>query len=116
MRLLLHIKNTVSEEDPMNGAVIDVLKKHAGKSISIGTIVLLIVFGQAMIQYGDTRWTLAAEAQQDRQTVQTHIETELEDNIMIINMKQAGSTQAQIDAALKAKYEARLRALRNKKN
>jgi hypothetical protein len=91
----------------------EVLTKHAGKSISFGTLAVALVIAQAIIQYGDTRWCLADDADQVENTIEQHIETELEDNIMIINMKQAGSTQAQIDAALKSKYEARLKALRD---
>ena len=95
--------------------MIDVIKKNVKTSISIASVTSLIAFGGAMMQIADYRYALASDARQVQSTINSHMEQELEDSIMIINMKQNGATQAQIDAALKSKYEARLRAMRDAK-
>ena len=100
----------------MSAGLKEILTKHAGKSISLGTLAVALVIAQTIVQYGDTRWSMAAETQQTQQVMESHIEDGLEDSIMIINMKQAGATQAQIDAALLKTYEARLQAMRDKRN
>ena len=97
------------------GALLELLRAHAGKSVSIGVLAGIFAVGMFVVQWGDSHYTLAADTAQVQQTINNHMVTELEDNIFIITMKQNGATEAQIEAALKEKYEKRLEALRRDK-
>jgi len=98
----------------MLATVMEILKNNQGKSISIGMLALIIMVWQGLVQFGDSRWSLAADTKQIQQQINDQQIDDLEDRLMVINMKRAGATQEQIDAALKEKYEARLNAIRQR--
>ena len=79
-------------------------------------MAIALVIAQGIIQYGDTRWSLAAEAKETLQTMEQHIEEGLKTDILILTMKKNGASQEAIDAALLKQYEAQLKAMRDKQN
>jgi len=85
--------------------LLEILKAHPGKSISISTLTFILVLGAAAIKAGDERYMQYKAGEQIQMTLQQHQVQELETQIFILSLKEKGATQEQIDAALKERYE-----------
>lgn len=92
----------------------ELIKNHAGKSISIASIIAVLGLYSALTKVLDERYCLASEAQQTQQTMMSWMEQDLSDKIFIINLKGESNLTDQ-DKALRKRYQDRLDALRKKK-
>ena len=75
----------------MINLIAQLFKNSPIKSISITSLFLLVVFGAAVIKAGDYRYCLASVAQQQ----QRYMISDMEDKLLIIDLKKKGLTEEQ---------------------
>jgi hypothetical protein len=84
------------------------VSNNAGKTITIASVVAVFGFYTALTQVLDQRYALAEDVSKNHQKVQTYMKQELDDKILIIDMKKAGNSEEQIEEALRERYLRRL--------
>jgi len=92
----------------------DFIKKNAGTSISVASIVAVMGGYSLLLQHLDSRYCLAGEAQQTQQMLVSYMEKELEDRIFMIDLK-GEENWTEEDRALRKRYVDRLNEIRKKK-
>jgi len=92
----------------------ELIKKNAGTSISIASVVAALGFYATLTKVLDQRYCLAGDAQQTQNMMVDYMEKEYEDKIFMLNLKGEANLTDQ-DKALRKRYQDRLDALRAKK-
>ena len=87
------------------------VSNNAGKTITIASVVAVFGFYTALTQVLDQRYALAQDVNKNQQRIETYMKNDLDDKILIIDMKKGGSTEEQIEEALKQRYLRRLKEL-----
>ena len=91
--------------------IIKLLKDCGIKSVSIGAIIGFIGCVAVVFAGGDYRYMQKSEGQRIQLTQQY----EIEDRLLVMDLREQGMSQAQIDAILKKRWEARLEAMNSGK-
>ena len=99
----------------MIAPTVDFIKKNAGTSISVASIVAVLGAYTLLLQHLDLRYCLAGDAQQTQNMMINYMEKEMEDRIFIIDLKIQKGTVTQEELALKARYQDRLAEIRKMK-
>jgi hypothetical protein len=96
--------------------LIALLKENAGKSVSVGVIVSLVMLGLGAKELLDERYALASEQEQVQRSINDYKRDQIEDQLLIWKMKEEGASEEAINAALKEKYLRRLERLNKEEN
>lgn len=89
------------------------IKQNAIKSVSIASAVAMLGLYTAVITVLDERYALAEDARDIQQEVQQIRKDDLEDKLLVIEMKEARGDATDIDKALKERYIRRLHEYEN---
>ena len=90
----------------------DFIKKNAGTSLSVASIVAVFGGYSLLLQHLDSRYCLAGEAQQTQNMLVDYMEKELEDRIFMIDLKGEENLTSE-DKALRKRYVDRLMEIRD---
>ena len=97
-------------------ATADFVKKNAGTSLSVATIISVIGGYTLLLQHLDARYCLAGDAQQTKQLMVGYMERELQDKIFLIDLKIQKGTATEEDRAMKDRYKDALNEVRKQKD
>ena len=94
---------------------VNFIKKNAGASISVVSIVAVLSGYTLVLQHLDARYCLANDAQQTKQLMVSYMERELLDKIFLIDLKIQKRTATEEDVAMKERYKDALNEIRKQK-
>ena len=94
----------------------DFVKKNAGKSISVVSIVAVMSGYTLLLQHLDARYCLAEAAQQTQTMMLNYMERELGDKIFLIDLKINKGTATDEDKAMRVRYQDTLEQVRKNKD
>ena len=95
----------------MISPTVDYVKKNAGKTISIATVITVMTGYTLFLQHLDARYCLAEAAQQTQTMMLDYMKRELEDKIFLLELKIEKQTATEEDKAMRHRYLRRLKEL-----